>query len=130
MPKIRRKASHALAGAQRGRLRGKSWGRLGLVVGRWRGVERRTESGQLVAGQARAGMGGRVHLGELAHHHAGVDLGGGEAGVAQQLLDEADVGPALQHQGRGRVAEEMAGPGLAQARRAHITAWVWPSDGR
>ena len=59
-------------------------------------------------------MGGGVDVGQLADRHAGVDLGGGQALVAQQLLDEPDVCPALQHQGRRRVAEQMAEPALAQ----------------
>ena len=45
----------------------------------------------------------------------GVDLGRLELGVAEHLLDEADVGAALEHQRRHGVAEEMAAAGLVDA---------------
>jgi hypothetical protein len=34
----------------------------------------------------------------------GVELGGGQAGVAQQLLDDAQIRPALEQVGGGAVA--------------------------
>ena len=39
------------------------------------------------------GVGGGLDVGEIADHHAGVDLGGVEALVAQPILHEPDVGP-------------------------------------
>ncbi len=44
----------------------------------------------------------------------GIDLGGVEPGVAEQLLDEADVGPVLEHVGGAGVAQQVAG--------------TWPAD--
>ena len=57
-------------------------------------------------------MGGLVNLLELANRYLGVDLRGGEVGVAQHLLDESYVGSVLQHQCGHGVAEEMARPGF------------------
>jgi hypothetical protein len=42
--------------------------------------------------EAGAGMTGTVDLLELLDAHLGVNLGGGQFGVAEELLDEADVG--------------------------------------
>ena len=67
---------------------------------------------RLVALQASAGMGGGVDLDQVADADPGVDLGCPQALVAQQRLDEADVGAALQRQGRGGVAQ-VAGAGLS-----------------
>lgn len=49
----------------------------------------------------------------------GIDLGRLDVFVAEHLLDVPDVRPALVHQRGHRVAEEMAGAGLAQLRRVH-----------
>jgi hypothetical protein len=46
-----------------------------------------------------AGVGGRVDLAEPVHRDQRVDLRGGDRRVAQQFLDDADVGPAVQHVG-------------------------------
>src|SRR5439155_3198999 len=45
--------------------------------------------------------------------HVGVELGGGDAGVAQHLLDGAQIGPA---------AQQVGGKGVAQHVRGHILA--------
>jgi hypothetical protein len=50
-----------------------------------------------------------VHFLELADGHAGIDLGRGEVVVAQQSLDEANIGAVLQHVSGAGVAEEVAG---------------------
>jgi len=58
------------------------------------------------------GMGGGVDLLEFADGDLGVNLGGGEFGVAEQLLDEADVGPVFVHERGAGVAQEMTGAAL------------------
>ena len=73
-------------------------------------------------------MGGEVLLAEPVRRDQRVDLGGGQDGVAEELLDHADVGAALQEVGGERVAERVRGdpplepgpPGAAaqDARRA------------
>ena len=52
-------------------------------------------------------MGAQVDLAQAVLGDPGVDLGGGQAGVAEQLLDAADVGPAGQQVGGERVAQEV-----------------------
>jgi len=47
----------------------------------------------------------------------GIDLGRLQLHMAEDFLDEADVGSVLVHQGRHRVAEETASAGLSQHRR-------------
>ncbi len=47
----------------------------------------------------------------------GIDLRRLQLHMAEHLLDEADVGSVLVHQRGHRVAEQMAGPGLAQLGR-------------
>lgn len=66
------------------------------------------------AGQA-GGMGGGVDGFELADGNVGVELGGVQAGMAQQFLDEADVSAIVQH-GRGAgMPKDVAGSGFAQS---------------
>ena len=60
-------------------------------------------------------MATRVDLAELGDRDGGVNLRGVEALVAEELLDEADVGAVLQHVRGARVAEQMA---RAHARHA------------
>ena len=45
--------------------------------------------------------------------------------MAEHLLDEADVGSAFEHQRRHRVAEQVAGPALADLRCLHVVRDVW-----
>ena len=40
-----------------------------------------------------------VHFAELGNGYLGVDLGGVESGVPEQLLDEADVAAVFEHVG-------------------------------
>ena len=61
-----------------------------------------------------SGMGGGVYLLEHPDGDLGVDLGGGEVGMAKHGLDEPDVGPAFEHQRRHGVPEQMAGTALAE----------------
>jgi len=51
----------------------------------------------------------RVHLAKCPDVHFGVDGGGFKPGVAEELTDEADVGPVLEHVDGTGVAQEMAG---------------------
>jgi hypothetical protein len=51
-----------------------------------------------------------------------VELGGGQLGVAEELLDDADVGGAFEHQ-RGRGAsEQVTGAGLDDPRGVEVPA--------
>lgn len=52
----------------------------------------------------------------------GVDAGGVEVAVSEQLLDVADVGSRLDHEGGGTVAEEVAAAGLAHAGALDVAA--------
>src|SRR3954447_14080430 len=54
---------------------------------------------------AGAWMAGGVHLAEPVDGHQGVDLRGRHRGVAEQLLDHADVGPAVEEVGGEGVPE-------------------------
>ena len=67
-------------------------------------------------------MSGRVHLGKLGDRDPGIDLGGLKTLVAEERLDEANVGAAFQHQGGRGVPEEMARTRFAHARAANIAA--------
>jgi hypothetical protein len=58
-------------------------------------------------------VGGGVDLLEVADGDVGVDLGGGYVGVAEEVLDVAEIGTVFEHQGGGRVPEEVAGAALA-----------------
>ena len=69
-------------------------------------------------GVARFELGGWVGVGvdflELLDGYVRIDLGGGEAGVAEHGLDVADVGSAFEHQGGHGVAKEVTGASLAE----------------
>jgi len=67
------------------------------------------------------GMRQGMDLLELADTDLRVNLGGIELGMAQKLLDVADIGPVLQHQRGAGMAEEMTGTGFAQFRRIDVT---------
>ncbi len=54
------------------------------------------------------GMGEGMHLLERADADLGVNLRGVELGMAQKLLDVADIGPVLQHQRGAAMAEQVA----------------------
>ena len=59
-------------------------------------------------------MGCGMNLLQRSDGDLGIDLRGLQVLMSEHLLDEADVGSALVHQRRHRVAEQMAGAGLAQ----------------
>lgn len=59
-------------------------------------------------------MAGTVDLLQLLDADLGVNLGGGEFGVAEKLLDEADVGSVFEHQGGAGVAQQVATAGFAK----------------
>lgn len=65
-------------------------------------------------------MRGGVDLLELGDADLGVDGGGGQTAVAEDLLDEAHVGAALEHLRRHRVAEDVARAGLAEVGALHV----------
>ena len=54
-----------------------------------------------------------VHGAEVLAVDVGVDLGGGEVGVAEHLLDRAEVGAALEQVGGEAVAERVRRDPLA-----------------
>src|SRR2546421_3347505 len=68
-------------------------------------------------------MGLVVQLAPPPIGYVGVELGRGQVGVSEHLLDAAQVGPALEEVGRERVAQEVgmdplrleAGPGREPA---------------
>lgn len=63
-------------------------------------------------------MGRRVDLLQCADGDVGIDLRGLQLHMAEDFLNEPDVGPVLVHQRSHRVPEQVTGPGLAQLRRA------------
>ena len=52
------------------------------------------------------------HLGQAVGGDVGVDLGGGDVGVAQQGLDDAQVGAAFQQMGGEGVAQDVGADAL------------------
>ena len=61
------------------------------------------------------GVGGGIGLHQAGLVDAGVDLGGREGGVAEELLDGAEVAAGLEEVGGERVAEGVGGRGRGQA---------------
>ena len=59
-------------------------------------------------------MAGRMDLLQLLNADLGVNLGGGEFGVAEELLDEADVGSVFEHQGGAGVTQKVARAAFAE----------------
>jgi len=57
-------------------------------------------------------MGGGVDAGQMVEGDLGVELGGFQTAMAQQGLDDPDVGAALEHVGGAGVAEQVAGAGF------------------
>lgn len=58
---------------------------------------------------------------QLLYRDMGIDLGGGNARMAQLLLDVANIRSAIQHMGGGGMPEDMAGPSLADPGPPDIT---------
>src|SRR5919112_2833363 len=65
-----------------------------------------------------------------SRRNMGVDLGGGEAFVAEQLLDHAEIGPALEQVRRERMAERVRrdAEGEAGALPEQLEAIPEPAD--
>ncbi len=57
----------------------------------------------------------RVHGLELVQADPGVDLGGLDVCMTEELLDETEVGAALEHERCGGVTEEMTASPLVDA---------------
>jgi len=62
--------------------------------------------------QQRSGMCGGVDLLQGPQSDVRIDLRGLDVFVAEDLLDEADVGAVLVHVRRHAVPQQMTGPGL------------------
>lgn len=60
-------------------------------------------------------VGPAIDLPQLLYSDMGVDLSGGDAGMAQHLLNMAQSGPVLKHQGCCTVAPHVTGAGLVDA---------------
>lgn len=72
--------------------------------------------------EAGRGMAGAVDLLELLDADLGVDLGGGQFGVAEELLDEADVGSVFEHEGGTGVPQQVAGAAFAECGGVDVVA--------
>ena len=68
-------------------------------------------------------MAAGMHLDQPVDRYLGVDGRRFEALVPKELLDVADVGPALQHVGRTRVPQQVAGAAPEPRRASRRTAW-------
>jgi hypothetical protein len=60
-------------------------------------------------------VGGAQRAGRAVLEDVGVDLGGSDAAVAEELLDGSDVGAVFEQVGGERVAQGMAGRALGDA---------------
>ena len=58
-------------------------------------------------------MGARMNFAQLDDGYVGVNLGGVEAGVSVELLNEPDVGTVFEQVGGAGVTEEMTASGAA-----------------
>lgn len=67
-------------------------------------------------------MGGAVDLLQHADADLGIDLRGGQLGVAEHGLDEPDVGSVFQHQRRHAMPEQMARAALAEVGSGDVIA--------
>ena len=83
---------------------GRAWASGRRRLGLW-GLWRLAVAGFFEAGGR---MAGAVNLLQLLNADLGVNLGGGQFGVAKQLLDEADVGPVFEHDRGAGVAQQVA----------------------
>src|SRR5690606_12390141 len=76
----------------------------------------------LSAAELGAGMGTVVDSLQVLDTHAGVDLSGAQLGVAEDLLDQADVGAVLEHQRGHRMTKDMAGASFVDAGLLDVAA--------
>src|SRR5262245_23525067 len=79
-----------------------------------------------VVREARPGVGAVVDLDQAVLGDLGVELGGGEAGVAEQLLDAADVGATGEQVGRERWAQDVRGDLVREADTGGVAAEELP----
>src|SRR5262245_23174994 len=70
---------------------------------------------------------GAEDAGGAAVEDVGVDPGGADVGMAEQLLDGADVVAALQQAGGEAVAEDVRADELRPAER-YATTSCWPTE--
>ena len=69
---------------------------------------------------------GLHHLAQAVLRHMGVDLGGGDVGVAEQGLDHPQIRAALQQVGGEGVAQDVrADPGRIDAGRRAVSSSSW-----
>ena len=61
-----------------------------------------------------------VDLFEVLAGHVGVDLGGGEVGVAEQLFDGLDVASFVEDVGGEAVAEDVGADAVGVGERRHV----------
>ena len=61
-----------------------------------------------------------VDLFEVLAGDVGVDLGGGEVGVAEQLFDGLDVAPFVEDVGGEAVAEDVGADAVGVGERRHV----------
>jgi hypothetical protein len=65
-------------------------------------------------------MGCVVHLTQFLSADMGVNLGGGDAGVAQHFLHMPQVCAVVQHHGGCRMAKQMAGTEALYSRQSDV----------
>jgi hypothetical protein len=70
-------------------------------------------------------VGGAEDAGGAAVEDVGVDHGGGDVAVAEELLDGADVGAVLQQVGGEGVAEGVAGGWPSRTARCSTDSCRW-----
>src|SRR6188508_3228679 len=62
-------------------------------------------------------MGEGMDFAKLRNGHVGVDLRSGQIRMAEQRLDESNIGSVLQHVSRARVAQQVA---CSRCRKARV----------
>ena len=67
-----------------------------------------------------ARVGVAIGVFKVLSRYVGVDLGGGEVGMAQELLDGVDVGPVVEHVGGKAMTEDVWRHPVGMRQRQHI----------
>jgi len=75
---------------------------------------------QLRCARLRPRVVGPVDFAQSIHRNVRVDLGGDDVGVAKEFLDDAQVGPAIEHMGGEGMAQRMGRDGDANAGLAGV----------
>ena len=75
---------------------------------------------QLLTLNFSTGVGVFVDLFEVLAGHVGVDLGGGEVGVAEQLFDGLDVASFVEDVGGEAVAEHVGADAVGVGEKGHV----------